>query len=265
MSSQEPLVSIVIVTYNAMEYVRKTLESVRSKSRVPHEIIVVDNASGPETVDYLRAQSDIRLFANEDNLLWSAGCNQGMSAAHPASRYLLLLNPDVEILRPDWLEILIETIEQSPKVGLAGPLHKHRPMGPVYGFIDGHCLLFRRELIEELGPMNSERFPMAGGPALHAVRAFKRGWLYKVVHPSVQLLVHHERQSRKVLGDDEKPWAGSAPPDYNAMVREEGLDAQPQSKLSAWLERTFEFIRARRFYYSPPPKGGGKRRDGVGE
>src|SRR5438105_24999 len=130
-----PLVSIIVVTYNALEFVRLSLEGIQARTRLPYELIVVDNASGPETREYLREAKGIRLIQNEENRLWAAGCNQGMRAADPRSSYLLLMNSDIEVLRDDWLEVLLHVMESDPKVAMAGTQHNKVEFGPIYGYI----------------------------------------------------------------------------------------------------------------------------------
>ena len=73
--TERPLVSIIIVTFNAREYVQKCLASVREMTRTtPHELIVIDNASREETREYLRGESGFKLVLNDENLLWCRAC-----------------------------------------------------------------------------------------------------------------------------------------------------------------------------------------------
>ena len=56
----KPECSIVILSFNQMEYTEKCLDSIREHTKdVSYEIIVVDNNSNTETVDYLKKQKDI--------------------------------------------------------------------------------------------------------------------------------------------------------------------------------------------------------------
>jgi GT2 family glycosyltransferase len=194
--SEAPLVSIVVVTFNAPGFVRKCIEDIRSRTHVPYELIVVDNASEAETRDYLRSVPGIRLIENRENRLWCAACNQGMRAADARAKYLLLLNSDVEILRDDWLELLVAVMESGPRVGLVGPKRNAVPVGPLWGYLDGFCLLIRRSLAEEIGYFDEERWPWSGAPAEFAVAAWSRGWIYKVVHPRDACVFHHEDGSQ---------------------------------------------------------------------
>jgi len=250
--SSTPQVSIIIVTYNAVDYVRRCLDSIRQHTSTPHEIIVLDNASREETRSYLREQTDIRLFLNEDNRLWCAGCNQGMQEADPASPYLLMLNPDVEVLRDDWLQVLIDVMELDPAVGIVGTKHHYRKAGPIYGWIDGQCMMFRRKMVEQMGYMDCARFPMGGGPQLYTIRAFKEGWRYKTVHPHDHLISHHGKKSRAEL-KGKKAWT-AVRPDFVALMREEGLEPQGQSGLRAFLEARVYALRRERFFYAPPSR-----------
>jgi GT2 family glycosyltransferase len=246
--TERPLVSIIIVTFNARDYVQRCLETVRSLTKTPYELIVIDNASREETREYLRGETGFRLILNEENLLWCRACNQGTAAADPRAPYLLLLNPDVEIMRPDWLEIMVRVMESDPRVGMVGTHHRYSGVGPVWGSLDGHCLMFRRKMVEELGPMDAERFPMGGGPSHYAIRAFKAGWIYKALHSKDKILIHHGKKSR----DDAQgnAWKKIARPDYIALLKEEGIAPEYPSTFRRSLDQRFPAIRNHRRFYA---------------
>ena len=250
---EPPLVSVTVVTYNALDYVRRCLEGILAVRDVPIELTVVDNASGPETQEYLRGLQGIRLIQNEENRLWCAGVNQGMRASDPRSRFLLLLNSDCEFTRPDWLQLLLKVAESGAKVGMVGPRHNKTPFGPIYGWLDGQCLLIRRELIQEIGYFDDERWPWAGAPLEFTAAAYARGWTYKVVHPADKLLVHHVERS-KTPEVRKRLEALPEPQDYvEEVLRRYGLrpafnplDHRSSPRfIRRWLQR-------RRFYYAPP-------------
>jgi N-acetylglucosaminyl-diphospho-decaprenol L-rhamnosyltransferase len=58
--------------------------------------IVVDNGSKDRTVERVRARTDVRLIANDDNRGFAAAVNQGIRSSD--ADFLLLLNPDVNLL-----------------------------------------------------------------------------------------------------------------------------------------------------------------------
>jgi 2-polyprenyl-3-methyl-5-hydroxy-6-metoxy-1,4-benzoquinol methylase len=78
------LTSIVIVTYNQLDYTHLCLDSLRLRTDEPYELIVVDNASTDGTVEYLRALPDVRLILNPTNRGFPAAVNQGIAAARGA-------------------------------------------------------------------------------------------------------------------------------------------------------------------------------------
>ena len=89
-------VAAVIVTYNSADVINSCLEAL-SKMGPEMTPIVVDNASSDQTVDRVRGRSGVRLIANAENRGFAAGVNQAARAAGE-SEFILLLNPDVELL-----------------------------------------------------------------------------------------------------------------------------------------------------------------------
>jgi N-acetylglucosaminyl-diphospho-decaprenol L-rhamnosyltransferase len=89
-------VAAVIVTYNSADVINSCLEAL-SKMAPEMTAIIVDNASSDNTVDLVRARSGARLIANPENRGFAAAVNQGEREAGD-SEFLLLLNPDVELL-----------------------------------------------------------------------------------------------------------------------------------------------------------------------
>ncbi|MGA2396342.1 MAG: glycosyltransferase, partial [Candidatus Lustribacter sp.] len=73
----EPFASIVMLSWNAPEYTEIAIESIRARTSTKHEIIIVDNGSGPETIERLKAIPDIRVIYNAVNTGFAFACNQG--------------------------------------------------------------------------------------------------------------------------------------------------------------------------------------------
>jgi N-acetylglucosaminyl-diphospho-decaprenol L-rhamnosyltransferase len=112
--------SVVIVNWNVRDLLRRCVESVRSAQRsIGVEIIVVDNASTDGSVEMLRSGfPETVLITNPVNRGFPAANNQGIAAAQ--GRYVLLLNPDTEVLAGS-LETLVEHMDTHHDVGLVGP------------------------------------------------------------------------------------------------------------------------------------------------
>ncbi len=88
--------SIIILSYNSLEYTKLCIESIRMTiPEYVREIIVVDNASEDESVKWLREQDDIILIENKENKGFPAGCNQGIQASSPYTDIFLLNNDTI--------------------------------------------------------------------------------------------------------------------------------------------------------------------------
>ncbi len=117
-------VTIIVVTYNNLEYTRRTLSSVLEKTRYPNfAIVVVDNGSTADLTEYLTelaaAHANVKVVLNGANLGFAAANNIGIRAAAD-SEYIVLLNNDV-IVTPGWLGQLIRHLA-DPRIGMVGPV-----------------------------------------------------------------------------------------------------------------------------------------------
>jgi GT2 family glycosyltransferase len=243
-----PLVSIVTVTFNAPEYVRRFLDSIEARTREAQELIVVDNASDAPTRALLAeraAAGKLRLVQNEDNVLWAKACNQGLALADPESKYLLLLNPDCEALADDWIARLAATIDDDATVGVTGIALNFKRIGPVYGCVDGQCFFMRREAFDAVGALDAERFPWNGAPFDWCARAFAKGYIYRRTGNDPPFLVHHGHKSVDASGASH-PWRAV---DVEDMCRRAGLVPTRPHRLSVWLRRRF----GAPFFFEPRP------------
>jgi GT2 family glycosyltransferase len=77
-----PGVSAVVVSYNAREYLRRTLRALRCQRGVELEMVVVDNASGDGSAKMVAAEfPEVTLIASESNLGLAEGVNRGLAVA----------------------------------------------------------------------------------------------------------------------------------------------------------------------------------------
>jgi GT2 family glycosyltransferase len=112
--------SVVLITYNQHDLLRKCLRSVvRALEGIDGRIIVVDNASDDATAEVLRDEfAGVQVIRNEVNLYYIRAANQGLRAAN--GEYCFLLNDDTE-LAPDCISTLLKFMEAHPRCGAVGP------------------------------------------------------------------------------------------------------------------------------------------------
>ncbi|MES2792484.1 MAG: glycosyltransferase [Planctomycetota bacterium] len=113
------LTSIVLVTHNQWRYTHACLESIRLRTDLPYELIVVDNGSTDGTVEFLEQCDDVILIRNETNRGFPAAANQGIQ--HARGEQILLLNNDT-LVTTGWLEHLLNTLYLDRSIGLVGPV-----------------------------------------------------------------------------------------------------------------------------------------------
>ncbi len=118
--SREITVSVVIVSWNAREYLMQCLASLSVEAcRYPMEIIVVDNASSDGSADEVATcYPGVRLIRNTENLGFAKANNIGVSVS--TGRYLCFVNSDVKVL-PQCISRLVDFCEAHSNVGMAGP------------------------------------------------------------------------------------------------------------------------------------------------
>jgi GT2 family glycosyltransferase len=112
-------ISIIIVSYNTRDFLRKCLGSLGSDaSGLVGEIIVVDNCSGDESIAMIEQEfPHVTLIKNTANLGYARAVNQGIRESR--GRYCIILNPDIETTG-DAIKNLWSFMEATPDAGIAG-------------------------------------------------------------------------------------------------------------------------------------------------
>lgn len=114
-----PDVAVIIVTYNSEEQIQACLKSVYEQRKdISQEIIVVDNQSQDRTVELIKKSfPQVRLFLPDENLGFAKGVN--FAARQTEAKYLLLLNPDTEVLNHA-VDRAFTFAEANPEYGFYG-------------------------------------------------------------------------------------------------------------------------------------------------
>jgi GT2 family glycosyltransferase/glycosyltransferase involved in cell wall biosynthesis/SAM-dependent methyltransferase len=218
LTSAEPEVSIVIPVYGKWEFTRQCLQSIASHwSSVPFEVIVVDDASPDATLLNLGQMVGVRVVQREVNGGFIAACNAGIEVSK--GRFVVLLNNDTEVTE-GWLDALVD-VAREPGVGVVGarlvyPDGRLQEAGGII-FSDGHgwnfgrhessydprynfrrsvdycsgaALLIRRDLLAEVGGMDSRYAPAYYEDTDICFSARARG--LDVVYQPAATVIHHE-------------------------------------------------------------------------
>lgn len=184
------MVSIITINYNGYKDTCELIDSLHLHETEPYEIIIVDNASSANEVEWLREKyPDITIIQSLKNLGFAGGNNLGL--AHATGEYILFINNDITLDRPI-LRKLINRLETSDRVGAVSPKIKYEykpdtiqyagfmPMHPIRisnriigynekdngqydeahstAFVHGACVLTSRKILEEVGPMTEIYF-----------------------------------------------------------------------------------------------------------
>ncbi len=210
-----PIVSIIILNLNGLDFTRKCIDSVRKNTKRPSfEILVVDNGSKGEEVKQLMKMYEKnlidKLVLNNVNTGFSGGNNLGMMAS--SGQYMLLLNNDTTV-EMGWLNALVKVAEGDESIGIVGPniVSIHQPE-TIFGggFVEdsgiarhsfkaveseaeqvgGAAFMFKREVFEKLGGLDEGFNPIYFEETDYCTRGRKAG--YKVVFTPKSKVIHFE-------------------------------------------------------------------------
>ena len=112
-------ITVVIVNYRVKLFLEQTLRSVEEATRgLDAEVIVVDNNSGDDSIDFVRQRfPQVTFIENTDNVGFARANNQAIMRA--AGLFTLILNPDTIISRP-CIEQCIEWMRGHERCGAIG-------------------------------------------------------------------------------------------------------------------------------------------------
>lgn len=246
---QDIMLSLIIPSKDNPEILFHCLDSLLERSHSDYlcEIILVDNGSREENRSViLKKVSEINQdLGNRENHVPVAGCTYlyqpmefnfshmcNLGAEKAKGRILLFLNDDMEIIQPDWMNLMIEKAmlprtgavgakllypesDQIQHAGITnlrvGPAHKLQFLkdGTEHYFgmnrgvhnmlaATGACLMIRKDVFEEAGGF-CERLAVAFNDVDLCYTIFERGY-YNIVRNDV-VFYHHESLSRGKDGE----------------------------------------------------------------
>ena len=233
--SPQPLVSIIIPTRDRADLLGMCLDSLMLRSTyVNYEVIIIDNGSVEAATQKLfdRLPKDrFSILRDESPFNFSALNNHAARVAR--GQLLCLMNNDIEILTPGWLEEMV-SFAMRPDVGcvgarlwypdgrlqhggcitglggVAGHSHKFLRNGyhgyfkravlhQSFSIVTAACLLLRRDVFEQVGGLD-EQLAIAFNDVDFCLRVREAG--YRNVWTPYAEMTHHESASR---GEEDTP------------------------------------------------------------
>lgn len=121
---------IVLLTYNRLEYTKRTLANLYRTIEVPYYLVAVDNNSNDGTQEYLLKAKDRnridKVILNPDNYYPGKACNIGWTEGlkeYPAATHLMRLDNDMH-LEKGWDTTALEYFRRIPSMGQIGIDHE---------------------------------------------------------------------------------------------------------------------------------------------
>jgi glycosyltransferase involved in cell wall biosynthesis len=169
--NNDPLVSIVLPTYNGSRYLAQSIQSCIDQTYPNWELILVDDCSTDDTPAIIErfVGKDPRITAvrNEKNLRLPRSLNRGFSLSK--GQYLTWTSDD-NLYEPDALEVMVRYLEGEPATGVVycderwiGPEGEdkwlYRKGGPdalPNENVVNACFLYRRAVYEAVGEYDPE-------------------------------------------------------------------------------------------------------------
>jgi len=113
----KPLVTVGIVTYNSRDHLPECLDSVFEQTYESIEVVVWDNASQDDTVEWPgQTEYPVQVNVSDQNIGFGRAHNQLIKNA--SGTYYLALNPDVA-LEPDFISRLVDALQANDEFGWA--------------------------------------------------------------------------------------------------------------------------------------------------
>lgn len=236
-----PLVDIIIPTYDNTAIVNRAIRSVMRFTTIPYRLIIVNNHEIPGEIKLENPEGNfdfVSMLNMKENKGWIGGINAGIrhlkQSEEGLSPYILFLNDDIQILdqQNDWLTNMIKIFEYYNDVGAVGPISNsvlkwqslgytsEMEYGPYHevSVLSGFCFLTKKEVIEKIGELDETLF---GGDDLdYSIRIKQAG--YRLVCCRKTFVYHYYAQTGKRLHSDwdSQEWGDKIAAD---IIRKHGL------------------------------------------
>jgi len=212
MKKKNPLVCIIIVNWNKKELTGKCLTSLKKTSYPNYKVIMVDNGSTDNSIEYLKKiNPSIDILKLNKNYGYTEGTNAGWKRAliKYNADYICAMDNDIITVQAEWLDLIINELEKSPLNGIGSGKHlfpdgrlqtpyegadaSYKKDTGKYDFIKevdafvGPCILIKKSVINKIGYYD-ENFFYGPNDLDYCYRARKAG--FKIIYNGHSLSVH---------------------------------------------------------------------------
>lgn len=267
-TSLEPIISVVIGSYNRRKFLKPAIESVRAElESIPHEIIVADGGSSDRTLEWLIRQKDIITIVQHNRGEWrgkpikrrSWGYFINLAFKSAQGKYVCMLSDDCLVIPgaiKNGISLFENKLKKSRKIGAAAfywrnwPEQKEYWVGQTFGnrFFVNHGL-YLKQALEEVGYADEENYRFYHADGDLCLRMEEKG--YVCIDSPDSFIEHHSHANVEVrksnLGAQrkdwktyEKRWARLGTPE-ESWITKEFEDSQDTVnrywRSSSWLDR----------------------------
>jgi GT2 family glycosyltransferase len=231
----QPKVSLIIPTRDGAALLRRCLESLGEKTTYQnYDVTIIDNGSiEAESLRYLESVRGERIAVLREDGPFNFSALNNLGVRQTEGEIVCLLNNDIEIVTPDWLEEMV-SVALQPGVGavgarlwypdgglqhggvllgvggVAGHAHRQLRRGSAgyfgrailrqeFSAVTGACLVVQRRIFLEAGGLD-ETLAVTGNDVDFCLRLQAAG--YRNIWTPYAEMIHHESVSR---GDDDTP------------------------------------------------------------
>ncbi|MGV7223971.1 MAG: glycosyltransferase [Nitrospinales bacterium] len=254
--SDIPTVSLVMFTYNRIEYTREALDTLIKNTDYPFDLYIVDNYSTDGTREWLETFrleypdriKDIRFNPTNEGL--PGPTNDFWSRVD--SELIGKVDNDT-LVPPGWLERLVEAHQKIPELAVVGGYHfqpedfdDNSARSRLYAHngikilpdmhIGGCCYLMKKSIQKVFGPMKFNPALKIHGWTEYQHMLAGAGYIVGYLYPIIQLEYMDDPRSKKCLINEKYQ-------DYSRKIwRERGIKFKSTDQVVEWLHRDAQRI-----------------------
>lgn len=214
-------VSVVLGTYNRIEFLKMTIESIREETKkIQSEIIVIDGGSTDGTIDWLTKQRDIILILQHnrgewnglpiEKKSWGYFMNLGFKCA--SGKYICMLSDDCLIVPNSIINgynFFEEKLNKSEKIGAVAFYWREWPINQDYwvGLTLGNNMyvnhgLYLKSAMEEVGYVDEDAYRFYSADGDVCLKMLQKG--YECIPCEDAYIEHYSHANLLVRQENEK-------------------------------------------------------------